>query len=148
MRDTFESNLEAARAAEKAAEEAFEKFMKTKKEAFESMKGSYDEKQGNLGSNHDDLASKREQLAEAKQSLADDQDFLAKLLVMCEEKAKEYEARKLMRANEEAAIAEAIAVLNSDAAFDSFGKVEATKTGATGPTLLQLGAASRHAVAE
>merc|ERR1719359_1062160 len=138
MKATFESNLDAAIAAEKAAKEAYEKFMKSKEEAFEMMKSSYEDKQGNLGTNDDDLASKREQLAEAKEQLADDQEFLAKLLVMCAEKAKEYEARKLMRANEEAAIAEAIAVLNSDAAFQSFGKVTATKSGATGPAFLQL----------
>merc|ERR1719359_2163188 len=138
MKATFESNLDAAIAAEKAAKEAYEKFMKSKEEAFEMMKSSYEDKQGNLGTNDDDLASKREQLAEAKEQLADDQEFLAKLLVMCAEKAKEYEARKQMRANEEAAIAEAIAILNSDAAFESFGKVTATKSGATGPAFLQL----------
>jgi hypothetical protein len=38
----------------------------------------------------------------------------------------------MLRAGEEAAIAEAISILNSDAAFDSFGKVDATSTGATG----------------
>merc|ERR1719261_940671 len=42
-----------------------------------------------------------------------------------------------MRSNEEAAIAEAISILDSDAAFDSFGKVSATKTGMVGPALLQ-----------
>merc|ERR1719454_266438 len=94
--------------------------------------------QGNLGENDDDLASKREQLEEAKEMLAEDEDFLAKLIVMCKDKTEEYEARKQMRANEEAAIAEAIAILNSDAAFESFGKVTATKSGATGPAFLQL----------
>merc|ERR1719164_71185 len=102
------------------------------------MSAAYETKQGNLGENDDDLASKREQLAEAKEMLAEDEDFLAKLIVMCKDKTEEYEARKQMRANEEAAIAEAIAILNSDAAFESFGKVTATKSGATGPAFLQL----------
>jgi len=39
----------------------------------------------------------------------------------------------MLRAGEEAAIAEAISILNSDAAFESFGKVDATSTGSTGP---------------
>merc|ERR1719331_3112844 len=47
-------------------------------------------------------------------------------------KAKEFEKRNMLRAGEEAAIAEAISILNSDAAFESFGKVDATSTGATG----------------
>ena len=51
---------------------------------------------------------------------------------MCEEKAKGYANRKLLRANEEAAIAEAISILNSDEAFETFGNSDATKTGATG----------------
>jgi hypothetical protein len=62
-------------------------------------------------------------------------------------KAKEYEARKLLRVNEEAALAKAIAILNSDEAFHAFGKVQATSTGATGPSasFLQLRAIRRHA---
>merc|ERR1719375_468235 len=91
--------------------------MKTKLEAYEVMKAAYEAK---------------------KEQKASDEEFLAKLLVMCAEKAKQYDERKMLRANEEAAIAEAIAILNSDAAFESFGKVAATKTGATGPALLQL----------
>merc|ERR1719263_1385252 len=47
-------------------------------------------------------------------------------------KAKEFEKRNMLRSGEEAAIAEAISILNSDAAFASFGKVDATSTGATG----------------
>merc|ERR1711879_323920 len=57
-------------------------------------------------------------------------------------KAKGYESRKLLRANEEAAIAEAISILNSDDAFAAFGKVSATSTGATG--LLQLRSVRKH----
>merc|ERR1719265_2953901 len=100
------------------------------------MSKSYDDKQASIGGNDGDLGTKRDQLAEAKESLADDQEFLAKLLVMCTDKAKQYDSRKLLRANEEAAISQAIAVLNSDAAFGAFGKVDATKSGAT--SLLQL----------
>merc|ERR1719191_2421403 len=100
------------------------------------MKAAYEAKQEELGSNDEDLASKKIQLAEAKEQKASDEEFLAKLLVMCAEKAKQYDERKMLRANEEAAIAEAVAILNSDAAFESFGKVAATKTGTTGPALL------------
>jgi len=139
MRDTFEANLAAARATEKAEEAAFQKFMKIKLEAYETMKASYEEKQEALGSNDDNLAAKKDQLVEAKEQKASDEEILAKLLLMCADKAKQYEERKMLRANEDAALAEAIAILNSDAAFESFGKVDATKTGAIGgATLLQL----------
>ena len=38
----------------------------------------------------------------------------------------------MVRANEEAAIAQAISILNSDAAFESFGATSAASSGATG----------------
>merc|ERR1711959_533277 len=71
----------------------------------------------------------REQLEELKGELEAAEQFLAKLLAMCAKKAKEFEERNMMRANEEAAISKAIAILNSDEAFASFGKVKATKSG-------------------
>merc|ERR1719482_258435 len=46
-------------------------------------------------------------------------------------KTKEYEDRKMIRANEEAAVAQAISILNSDAAFDTFGATKSATEGAT-----------------
>lgn len=54
------------------------------------------------------------------------------MLPICEKKTKEYNHRNEMRANEDAAITEAIAILNKDASFHAFQKVAATSTGATG----------------
>merc|ERR1719482_176985 len=144
MRDTFKANLASARSAEKAAVEAHEKFMKIKEDEYETMKAAYEEKQGKLGDNDDELASLRESLESVQADLANDEEFLAKLLKMCAIKAKEFEERNMLRANEEAAISQAIAILNSDAAFASFGKVKATSEGATGPSLIQVGQKSQH----
>jgi len=130
MRDTFKQNLATIRAAEKAAAEAHDKIMKTKEAEFETMKTGYEEGQSKLGDNDDELADLREQLEELKGELEAAEQFLAKLLAMCAKKAKEFEERNMMRANEEAAISKAIAILNSDAAFEAFGKVDATKSGA------------------
>merc|ERR1719248_187892 len=141
---TFKANLASARSAEKAAVEAHEKFMKIKEEEYETMKAAYDEKQSKMGENDDQLAAAREELEQVKADLANDEEFLAKLLVMCAKKAKEFEERKMLRANEEAAISQAIAILNSDAAFEAFGKVKATKSGATGLALVQIGKHSQH----
>merc|ERR1719311_422545 len=131
MRDTFEANLADARETEKNAIAAYKKFMKIKKEAYDEMSDSYDEKQKSLGGNDGSLATKKKQLAEAKKQKASDEDFLDQLLPLCETKAKGYENRKMLRANEEAAIAEAISILNSDEAFATFGGVSATSTGKT-----------------
>lgn len=132
MRDTFKSNLASARATEKSQLKAHEKLMATLNKAYGEMSDSYDSKQENLGGNDDDLAAKKTQLAEDKAQKASDEEFLAKLLVMCEEKTKEYNERKLLRSNEDAAVAEAVSILDSDEAFAAFGKTDATSTGATG----------------
>merc|ERR1719191_2008330 len=132
MKDTFRQNLEMIRSKEEAAKEAHAKFMKIKKEEFDTMTTAYEEGQAKLGDNDSALADEREKLQEAQDALASDEEFLAKLLPMCAEKAKQFQERNLLRANEEAAISQAISILNSDEAFASFGKVGATKTGATG----------------
>merc|ERR1719463_228147 len=112
--------------------------MKIKTDEFKTMQTAFEEKQSQLGDNDEELATEREMLEEMQAELASDEEFLAKLLVMCAKKAKEFEERKMMRANEEAAISKAIAILNSDAAFEAFGKVKATKSGATGASFLQI----------
>jgi chromosome segregation ATPase len=131
MRDTFKKNLDDARTTEKNAKESYDKFMKVKKDAFDSMKESFEEKQKELGDNDGELSSKKKALSDAEKQKASDEEFLDKLLPMCEDKAKQYGNRKLLRANEEAAVAEAISILNSDDAFATFGTTDATSTGKT-----------------
>jgi len=133
MRDTFKSNLASAISTEKSQLKAHTKLMATLKKAYDEMSESYDSKQEHLGGNDDDLSAKKTQLAEDKAQKASDEEFLAKLVVMCEEKTKEYNERKLLRSNEDAAVAEAVSILDSDEAFAAFGKTDATTTGATGP---------------
>merc|ERR1719359_1325818 len=130
MGDTFKENLASIRAAEEKAAAAHAKFMKIKEDEFETMKTGYEEKQGELGDNDQELADERENLAMLQEELAAAEEFQEKLLAMCAIKAKEFEKRNMMRANEEAAISKAIAILNSDEAFEAFGKVKATKSGA------------------
>jgi len=129
MRDTFVANLADARETEKNQKAAHKSFMKIKKEAYDEMSGSYDEKQKELGGNDNNLADSKKQLSKAKAQKKDDEDFLAELLPLCATKAKGFANRKMLRANEEAAIAQAISILNSDDAFASFGKTGATSSG-------------------
>jgi len=144
MRDTFIANLADARKTEKNAVESYGNFMDVKKDAFKEMKASYESKQKDLGENDGELSSQKKQLAESEKQKASDEEFLDKLLPMCEEKRKGYENRKLLRANEEAAIAQAVSILNSDAAFATFGTTDATKTGKTKAALMQLRSVGKH----
>jgi len=142
MRDTFKKNLADAIETEKEQKESFEAYEKLSKEELKLMKESLDKKQAKLGINDGDLGSKKKQLAKAKDTKADDEEFLYdQLIPLCETKAKSYEERKVMRTNEEAAIAECISILNSDAAFATFQDTDAGTTG-----FIQLRAVRRHVV--
>lgn len=125
MKDTFEANLEQAQSSEKKAEEAHEKLMKIKKEELETMEKNFEEKQGTLGSNDETLSTDLDTFETAKTELKDDTEFLSKLAPMCDEKEKQFGKRKMMRANEEAAIGQAIAILKGGA--DTFKKTEEKK---------------------
>merc|ERR1719240_222402 len=117
--------------------------MKVKEDEFNKMKKTFDDKDKVLGENDDAISTKKTSKSEEEASKADNEEFLAKLQKMCAEKTKAFEDRKMVRANEEAAVAEAVSILNSDEAFETFGAVKATTEGGTGPSLLQV-SASRH----
>merc|ERR1719343_1188105 len=108
------------------------------------MESAYDKAQERTASNDQSLSTKRNQLGQAKDLLAEDEDFLAKLTPLCAEKAKRYEERKMLRTSEESALAEAIAILNSDAAFATFGKVDATLRGPLKETFIQFASVRKH----
>ncbi len=77
---------------------------------------------------------------------AEDEKFLADLTKQCADKTAEYEDLKMVRANEEAAVAQAIFILNSDAAFESFGATAAGTSGNTGFILLRYSTTVRRQV--
>jgi len=132
MRDTFKENLATAISTEAQQTASHRKLMITLEKAYDEMSSTYDRRQEGMGDNDDNLSTKKEQLVEAKEQKENDEEYLEKLLVMCEEKTKEYNQRKMLRANEDAAVAEAVAILNSDESFAAFGKTDATSTGSTG----------------
>merc|ERR1719159_1044289 len=67
-------------------------------------------------------AAAEEDLADTKQALSDDETFLINLMKKCKESEKEYQERTKSRAEEISACADVIVILNSDEAFDNFGK--------------------------
>jgi len=136
LKDMFDKNLENAQAAEKRAKETHDDFIATKKSEWDTMDEAHTTKKSKLAGNDLSIGTKKGEHATAVQQKADDEAFLESLTEMAETKAKEYDARTMYRQNEAAAISEAIAILDSDKAFDTFGKVKATTTGAT--ALLQL----------
>merc|ERR1719408_669007 len=92
MRDTFAANLKTATAAKKKA----------------------------LGDNSATITSTSDELSTTQSELATNQQFLADLKDNCAEKKKQFDHRNMLRSNEDAAIAQAISILNSDDAFATF----------------------------
>jgi len=146
MRDTFKADLATARGAEAKSLRSHEAYTATMEAEHSTMSDAHASKQDQLGSNDGDLGSAKDNLEAAQNTKADDEEFLATLTQQCADKTREYEDLKMVRANEEAAIAQAISILNSDAAFESFGGTAAASSGATGFIQLRKSTSVRHEV--
>jgi len=131
MLDTFKANLENARIAEEKKQKEYDEMMEVKSAEYDEMSELFDAKKKEIGDNAAQISTISSEIETMESELAADQEFLAALTERCTSKKAEFEKRNMLRAGEEAAIAEAISILNSDAAFESFGKVDATSTGAT-----------------
>merc|ERR1719271_1590828 len=132
MNDTFTANLANARQVEAKALADFTAMKKVLDEEYDEMSDLFEKRKKEIGETAELISTTTSQKNTAEQRLSDDTDFLATLTDRCAKKKAEFEKRNMLRSQEEAAIAEAIAVLNSDAAFATFGTVGATSTGATG----------------
>jgi len=137
---TFKTNLKNAQDSDEAEEKAYKESMKTLEDSYKKMKKSYDDKQEDMGENDESLGSKKVALDSATKQKASDEEFLEKLLEMSAKKEKDYEERKMLRTNEDAAIAETISILNSDEAFETFGKTgsAAAAAGSSASSFLQV----------
>merc|ERR1719420_1930324 len=131
MNDTFTANLASARQVEAKAIFDYNAMMKVMTEEYDDMSALFEKRKTEVGESSELVSRTSSEMNTAKERLADDQEFLESLTSRCAKKKAEYEKRNMLRSQEEAAIAEAIAVLNSDAAFATFGKVDATSTGST-----------------
>jgi len=135
MNDTFASNLDNARTEETKTQTDYEGFIAVKTAEHMDMTSTYEAKKVELGNNENDIATTQSELDTTVGIKNDDETFLGELTDRCAVKATEFAKRKMLRVNEEAAIAQAIAILHSDDARDTFGKTAATSSGASGPAL-------------
>merc|ERR1719443_2829913 len=131
MNDTFTANLANVRQVEAKALADFTAMKKVLDEEFDEASDLFEKRKTEIGETAELISRTTSEMNTAEERLADDQEFLASLTDRCAKKKADFEKRNMLRSQEEAAIAEAIAVLNSDAAFETFGKVSATSTGST-----------------
>merc|ERR1719199_1472096 len=132
MNDTFTANLASARQVEAKAIFDHTSMMGVLTEEYDDMEALLEKRKKEIGESAELVSRTSSEMNTAQERLSDDTEFLASLTDRCAKKKAEYEKRNMLRSQEEAAIAEAIAVLNSDEAFATFGTVGATSTGATG----------------
>merc|ERR1719261_2372124 len=131
MNDTFTANLANARQVEAKALADFTAMKKVLDEEYDEASELFEKRKTEIGETAGLISRTTSEMNTAEERLADDQEFLASLTDRCAKKKADFEKRNMLRSQEEAAIAEAVAVLNSDAAFATFGSVSATSTGAT-----------------
>merc|ERR1719504_188170 len=108
------------------------------------MKAVFEKNEEVMGTNDDEVATKKSSKADAEVSFLEDSQFLEKLTALCAKKTKEYEKRKMIRSNEEAAVAQGISILNSEEATKAFGDIKATTEGGTGGGKFMFMQISKH----
>merc|ERR1719443_152015 len=122
MKDEFESNLSQMQKDEAQAASDFAQLKKAKQAEIAAGKAKLKEKTFGLADSDDFLATAKEDLGMTREALASDVQFIQDLRLRCQQSDKDWELRSKTRAEEIAAIADVIAMLSDDDAFDLFDK--------------------------
>merc|ERR1740129_189693 len=122
MKATFESNLSESTKEEVANAKAFEGQRVAKQEEINAISASLNEKQSKLAVAVETNARAKEDIEETRGSLTADQAFLLDLKSKCSTTEEEWTSRQKMRQEELSTIAQAIAILSTDAAHDTFSR--------------------------
>merc|ERR1719351_490184 len=108
--------------AEDAAIKAFDELIAAKKKEVVALTKEIETKLGRIGDLGVEIAQMKNDLGDTEEALIADKEFLANLDKNCEIKKKEWEVVVKTRAEELAALADTIKVLNDDDALELFKK--------------------------
>jgi len=122
MRESFQENLEAGQKEEAQNRQSFEGLHSAKKTQIAAQQEQIDTKSNQLADTDEKLVSSKEQIKDTKASLEADEQFLLELKQKCALSDKEWEERQKTRAEEITAVSQALEILSSDDAHDSFTK--------------------------
>merc|ERR1719412_2097787 len=122
MGDEMAAGLAAATKAEEAAILIYEKLMAAKKKEVIALTKEIETKLTRIGELGVEIAEMKNDLGDTQEALIADKKFLANLEENCEKKKKEWEVVVKTRAEELAALADTIKVLNDDEALELFKK--------------------------
>merc|ERR1719331_306534 len=120
MKETFETNLSSARKEEMQAQAAYEDLKAAKEAEIKAGTELKDTKTQELADTDEKLAQSKQDLEDTRNSLSADQKFLMNLKETCQMTDQEWEERQKSRAEEIKAVSEALAILSSDEAHDTF----------------------------
>jgi len=134
MLEEMEKSSGEADADEAKAAAAFGDLSASKNKEVEIATGAIESKTVRSGELAVSTVQAQNALDDSEAELADAQKTLATLNVQCVERTREWQTRSKLRAEEVAAISEAIAILNDDDALDIFKKAvpQAAPVGAVG----------------
>merc|ERR1719454_2638647 len=122
MKDEMDKDLGGAVATEEEAVKAFEGMTAAKKSEIAAASEAIVSKSVRSGELAVEITTTADDIEDTTAEMKDTQAFIANLASMCETKKKEWAERSKMRAEEVAAISEAIKILNDDDALDLFKK--------------------------
>merc|ERR1719387_127963 len=122
MKDEMDKDLNGAIADEEKAAAGFEELSTAKKEEISAASSAIETKTQRSGELAVSVVTTADDIEDTTKELDDLQSFLANLASQCATKKKEWSERCSVRAQEVAAISEAIKILNDDDALDLFKK--------------------------
>merc|ERR1719380_448808 len=122
MKDEMDKDLNGAISDEEKAAAGFEELSAAKKEEISAASSAIETKTKRSGELAVSVVTTADDIEDTTKELDDLQSFLANLASQCATKKKEWDERCKVRAEEIAAISEAIKILNDDDALDLFKK--------------------------
>jgi len=122
MKETFETNLSSSQKEEMAAQQAYEDLKAAKEAEIKAGEDQRDTKTQELADTDSKNAQAKQDLEDTRNSLSADQKFLMNLKETCQMTDQEWEQRQKSRQEEIQACSEALAILSSDDAHDTFTK--------------------------
>merc|ERR1719281_1105105 len=120
MKETFENNLSNSQKEEMQAQAAYEDLKAAKLAEIKAGEEQKDTKTQELADTDQKLAQAKQDLDDTRNSLSADQKFLMNLKETCQMTDSEWEERQKARQEEIQACSEALAILSSDDAHDTF----------------------------
>jgi len=122
MKETFETNLGQSQKDEMIGQQAYSDLKAAKEAEISAGEDQRDTKVQELADTDEKLANSKTDLEDTRNMLSADQTFLMNLKETCQMTDQEWEERQKTRAEEIQACSEALAVLSSDDAHDTFTK--------------------------